>query len=165
MEPSNLLSRDGYCNLPVIHVGKLSLKRGRTWNMRHGVRWQISPARLCPTRRPQLSPAREQEDSPQLSTGWCGGQPAAPGPAQGRREDIRPPGGSVQGPWVPRRGSPEAEWECRVLALGPPLRVLPALEGPTGPPRLRDFLQTRGCLQNGLGTRFTHTQPLPSRAA
>lgn len=130
--------------------------------MRSRARWQISPAGLSPTRRPQLCPAREQEDSPQPSTGWCGGQPAAPGPAQVRREDIRPPRGSVQGPWVPLRGSPRGRAGMLSAGAWPPLCVLPALEGLMGPPRLRDFLQTRGCLQSGLGTGSLTPSPSPA---
>ena len=124
------------------------------------------PAGVFPTGGPRLSPAREGEDSPRLPTGWHVGQLAAPGPAWVRWEDIGPARGLVKGPWIPHRGSSRGRAGMQSAGAYPSALCLHCPGGSDGAPRrLKGFLQTRGCLQNGLGTRFTHIQPLPSQIA
>lgn len=161
MEPSNLLSRDGYSNLPVIHVGKVSLKKVQDLEHEARARWQVSPAGLSPTRRPQLRPAREREDSAQPATGWRGGQPAAPGPARGRREDIRPPRGSGSGPGSHRE---EARGRAGMPSAGPCPATLcpPSPGGSNRAPKAKGLPLDQRLPADGPGTWFPHTQHPPA---
>lgn len=140
MEPSNLLSRDGYSNLPVIHVGKVSLEKGR--DLEHEERGEMADI-ACWTLSHQKAPAASCQGAGRqcsafhgLAWGQAGSSRPSPGEAGGHQTSKR----QWKGPWVPQRGSPGAEQKCRVLALVPPLCVLPALEAPTEPPRPRDCL-------------------------
>lgn len=165
MEPSNLLSRDGYSNLPVIHMGKLSLKKGR--DLEHEAQGEMADI-ACWTLSHQKAPAvscqgagRQSSAFHRLVWGPAGSSRPSPGEAGGHQTPKRQCAGAL-GPTErkPQRQSRNAE--CWRLA---PTLCPPSPGGFNGAPEAEGLPPDQRLPAEWPWDWFTHTQPLPSRAA
>lgn len=168
MEPSNLLSRDGHSNLPVIHVGKVSLKKGR--DLEHKARGELAGI-ACWTLSHQKAPAASCQGAGRqcsafhgLAWGPAGSSRPSPGEAGGgRTSDLQE---AVEGALGPTERKPRGRAE--MLSAGPCPTTLcpPSPGGSNGAPKAKGLPLDQRLPADGLGTWLTHTQhPQPCSLA